>query len=296
MVTEVTTYGKMQMKTFALPILCAGLLLAQRQVSRADHDCPANALGVSRIAQIDTAGGPWFGEPNGDANFLAQGEVVLTFDDGPSPRYTRTILEALAAQCTKATFFLVGEMAAESPDLVRETVSQGHTVGTHTWSHPNLAHLSDEKAKAQIETAFAAAEKAVRDHVAPFFRYPYLSSSRANVAYLESRNIAQFAIDIDSLDWRDRNPETVIKRVMHGLERRGKGIILFHDIHNSTAKALPAILSLLKTKGFRVVHLQPKSAFVAVAGYERPPTEIKSAPHSHRWVTHTVVAHRVPQQ
>ena len=99
----------------------------------AETACPPGALGVSRIIEIDTTGGPWFGTPRGDPTFLAPGEVVLTFDDGPTPKYTRPILSALAAHCTKATFFMLGEMAAEYPDLVKEVAAQGHTIGGHTW-------------------------------------------------------------------------------------------------------------------------------------------------------------------
>jgi peptidoglycan/xylan/chitin deacetylase (PgdA/CDA1 family) len=205
--------------------------------------CPrSEALGVSRVLEIDTSGGPWFGSPHGDPNLLAPGEVVLTFDDGPKPRSTRQILAALAAQCTKATFFMVGEMAAEYPDVVREVVEQGHTVGTHTWSHLNLKRLPDDKMKAQIEAAFTAAEKAAGSPIAPFFRYPYLSSSDATIAYLQGRNIAQFDIDIDSFDWRSRNAPSVIHRVMSTLAQRGRGIILLHDIHASTAAAVPQLL------------------------------------------------------
>ena len=225
------------------------------------------------MVEINTNGGPWFGAPNGDRELLVPGEVVLTFDDGPAPRSTRPILAALAAQCTKATFFMVGEMAAEYPDVVREVAAQGHTIGTHTWSHLNLKRLPDDKMKAQIETAFTAVEKAAGTPIAPFFRYPYLSSSEATVAYLQSRNIAQFAIDVDSFDWRTRSAQSVIHRVMATLEQRGRGIVLLHDIHSSTAAAVPELLAQLKSKGYRVVHLQAAKPVQTIAGYEAPPAK-----------------------
>src|SRR5262245_60158951 len=122
--------------------LLAGLFFAQAGLAAAaetQQTCTTpDALGVSRVIEVDTSGGPWFGTPHGNPDFLAPGEVVLTFDDGPAPRTTRPILQALAAQCTKATFFMVGEMAAEHPEMVREVIEQGHTAGTHTWSHVNL--------------------------------------------------------------------------------------------------------------------------------------------------------------
>jgi len=215
----------------------------------------------------------------------------LTFDDGPSPRTTRPILAALAAECTKATFFVLGEMAVANLDLIREIDAQGHTIGTHTWSHPNLKRLSDEKMKTQIESAFNAVETGTGHPIAPFFRYPYLSYTQASAAYLQGRNIAQFAIDIDSFDWRTRNPQSVLRRVEAGLNRHGRGIILLHDIHASTAAAVPGLLALLKAKGFKVVHLQPKSNLETLADYAAPSsTEARYVTTGRR----RVVAHSTP--
>jgi len=240
---------------------------SKRQV----HD----GLGVSRVIDIDTTGGPWFGGPHGDHELLAPGEVVLTFDDGPRPHSTRAILTALAAQCTSATFFMVGDMAAKHPDVVREVAEQGHTVGTHTWSHLNLKRLPEDEMKQQIEAALTEVHKEAGMPVAPFFRYPYLSSSKAAMAYLQSRNIAQFAIDIDSFDWRSRNPPTIIHRVMSRLEKRGRGIVLLHDTYPSTAAAVPLLLNELKAKGYRVVHLRPTAAVQTLAGFDPPVTDMK---------------------
>lgn len=250
----------------------AMLFVGQAHV-QAQTTCPPETLGVSRTIEVDATGGPRFGEPNGNRDLLAAGEVVLTFDDGPMPKYTRPILAALAAQCTKATFFNVGEMAAEYPDVVKEVLAQGHTISAHTWSHKNLARLSSEKMKAEIEIGMTAVEKAMGAPPAPFFRFPYLSESKAAIAYLQSRNIAMFATDIDSFDYRTRNPQTVVRRVMASLERRGRGIILFHDIHHSTAAALPILLLQLKAKGFKVVHLTQKAPAQTIAEYQPPAKE-----------------------
>jgi peptidoglycan-N-acetylglucosamine deacetylase len=260
--------------------LCASLgLFALTSGARAEQACAPNTLGVSRTVEIDTTGGPWFGTPRGDKDFLAPGEVVLTFDDGPAPKNTRPILAALAAQCTKATFFMLGEMAAEHPDVVKETAALGHTIGTHTWSHPNLKRLSAQQALTQIESAFTVIEKAAGQPIAPFFRYPYLSENEAAITHLQSRNVAQFAIDIDSFDWRTRSPQSVVARVMAGLERRGRGIVLLHDIHASTAGAVPHLLRLLKDKGFKIVHLRPKASIQTLAEYQPP---AKAATHEAR--------------
>ncbi len=170
---------------------------------------------------------------------------------------------------------------------------QGHTIGTHTWSHLNIKRLSEDQAKSQIETAIAAAEKAAGQPIAPFFRYPYLSNSPSAVAYLQGRNIGQFAIDVDSFDWRTRNARAVIQRVMAALERRGRGIVLFHDIHGRPHRRCRSCLALLKAKGYKIVHLKPKAAVQTLANYEAPPKETKSAGAPRHRVMRVRARHRV---
>jgi len=253
-------------------VVAALMVIVPNSAVHAGDTCPAGTLGVSRILEVDTSDGPWFGEPNGDPNFLAPGEVVLTFDDGPFPRVTRKVLAALAKECTKATFFVVGEMLAEHPEIVKEAAEQGHTIGTHTWTHPNLARLSLPEVTREIEATFDAAQKANPEPVAPFFRYPFLSSSKLAVDYLKSRNIGQFAVDIDSSDWRVRSSKGVIARVMAGLKKRGRGIILMHDIHKWTADALPELLAEIRTGRYKVVQLKPKAALQLIADVSPPAT------------------------
>ena len=246
----------------------------------AQQTCPPGTLGVARVVEIDTTKDKRFGEPFGNPEFLAKGEVVLTFDDGPVAKNTRPILEALAAQCTKATFFSVGEMALEFPEVVKEIVAQGHTIGGHTWSHVNIRRQTDERARMQIEAAFTAIEKAAGGPIAPFFRFPYLSESDSAIAHLAKRNIAIFAIDVDSFDWRNRNADAVVRRIMAGLEHRGRGIVLMHDIHASTAKAVPALLAQLKAKGYKIVHMIPAKPLQTLAEYQ-PPEKPSARAHEH---------------
>ncbi|MBS0252928.1 MAG: polysaccharide deacetylase family protein [Proteobacteria bacterium] len=233
--------------------------------ARAEDTCPKGTLGVSRTIEVDTTGGPWIGEPHGDPKFLEPGEVALTFDDGPSPQDTRKILAALAKECTKATFFMVGEMVALHPEIVKEVAEQGHTIGTHTWTHPNVARLTLPEIKQEVESTIDIVQKNSPQPVAPFFRYPYLSSSKLSEDYFKSRNIAQFAVDIDSNDWRVRSPAPVIARVMAGLKARGRGIILMHDIHKWTADAVPQLLAKLKAGGYKVVQLKVKTPLQVIA-------------------------------
>jgi peptidoglycan/xylan/chitin deacetylase (PgdA/CDA1 family) len=238
----------------------------------AKQSCPGNddALGVSRVVEIDTTGGPGFGFQHYKAyDFLNPKEVVLTFDDGPLPTHTRTILDALAAECVKATFFTVGKLAGGYPEVLRQVVKGGHTVGTHTVTHPNLAKMPLEKAKAEIEKSVSITSRAAGAPVAPFFRFPYLKDSPELLQYLGSRNIAVFSTDMDSFDFKRPRPKRLIKNIMSKLDKKGKGIILMHDIQPNTAKAMPQLLKELKAKGYKIVHLTPKAPVVTLVEYDK---------------------------
>ena len=249
-----------------------GALLFACNAAAADpSDCahPDKALGVSRVVEIDTAGGPIFGsitKRDREQDFLAPGEVVLTFDDGPVPWVTKPILDALDEYCTKATFFSVGEMALSYPAVTKDVLARGHTIGTHTYTHPNnLKHLPFDKAKDQIERGFAAVALAASANIAPFFRFPGLNDSDELLSYLQSRSIASFTVDVISNDSYIGNPQRIVERTLKQTEARGGGILLFHDLKRPTAKAIPAILAGLKARGFKVVHLRPKAPVVPLA-------------------------------
>jgi len=285
--------GMKKLLLVAALVLPTAMARAEDNVSRVntapDHTVTKNTsvnctdtLGVSRVAEVDTTGGGQYGEQYPPKPLLEKSEVVLTFDDGPHPKYTREILDALAAQCTKATFFYVGRMIKEFPDIARQVQAEGHTVGTHTYTHRNLGGQSLEGAKSQIESTINVAEATLPNGVAPFFRFPYLSDPQRVRDYLASRNIAVFGIDVDSFDWRVRTPEKVIHNVLSGLDKTGGGIILFHDIHAQTAKAIPTLLAELKTRGFKVVHIVPKSRIETVAMAEPTSPAPRRRAHRHR--------------
>ncbi|HIE68896.1 MAG TPA: polysaccharide deacetylase family protein [Planctomycetes bacterium] len=234
------------------------------------------------MVEVDTQGGGFYGDQYPPKELLKKGEVVLTFDDGPNPKYTKEILATLKAQCTKATFFNVGEMVQRFPDIAREVQAEGHTIGTHTWSHPNLGRTSLKRAKSQIEKTIATADATLPNGVAPFFRFPYLSDPKRVREYLAGRNIAVFGIDVDSQDYRTRKPGKITDNVLKGLIKTGGGIILFHDIHPQTAKALPEVLDELKRHGFKVVHLVPKSKVEVAAVDDEPEPKKSSKKHRHK--------------
>lgn len=228
-----------------------------------------DALGVARTVEIDTKGGPGFGFEHYKAyDFLQEKEVVLTFDDGPQVRTTKAILDALDAQCTKAIFFSLGKMALGLPEIIRDVAHRGHTVGTHTWSHQDMRKKSDQEAKDEIEKGVSGVRRAVGGPISPFFRYPYLRDSATTLAYLQSRNIAMFSTDVDSFDFKRQTADQLVKSTMARLDKKGKGVLLMHDIQPHTAAAMPALLAALKTGGYKVVHMKAKDELKTLAEYD----------------------------
>jgi peptidoglycan/xylan/chitin deacetylase (PgdA/CDA1 family) len=252
----------------------AGVLLALSGWSgteaQAPSACRSDGLGVARTISLDSTQGPRYGNQQfHDHSLLRDGEVILTFDDGPHPLYTKMVLDALEAHCTRATFFMVGFRAMTAPAMVRDIARRGHTVGTHTWSHQDLAKLDPIAAKAEIELGISAVQRASGAPAAPFFRFPYLSSPRGMQTYLKSRNTGMFSIDVDSYDYKTRSPTLVVRNVMQQLRVKKKGIVLFHDIQPSTAGAITLMLDELKRGGFQVVHMRPSQGQVTVAEFDK---------------------------
>jgi peptidoglycan/xylan/chitin deacetylase (PgdA/CDA1 family) len=232
-----------------------------------------DALGVSRVVEIDTAGGPGFGfEHFKQYDFLHDKEVVLTFDDGPWPGNTPAVLKALTDNCTKAIFFQIGKHAMWHPEIAKQAAAAGMTLGSHTWSHKDLAKnpfASDlDQAKAEIEMGVSAVHIAVDAPIAPFFRFPELQHTQLLLSYLGERNIASFSTDIDSFDFKMRRPEQVVQSVMTNLQKRGKGIVLMHDFQGGTAEAIPDLLRQLKAGGYKVVHVVAKRPVATLSKYD----------------------------
>jgi peptidoglycan-N-acetylglucosamine deacetylase len=277
-------------RTFlAFAALCAGVLPALAQTP-----CPSNAkaLGVSRTVEIDTTGGPGFGLEHYKAHdFLLPQEVVLTYDDGPWPT-TPQVLSALAAHCTKATFFAIGKNALAFPEVMRQVVAGGHTIGTHTWSHMMLTGkgVTADKQKEEIEKGFSAVKIAMGQGTpASFFRFPGLNGPPELLAYLGTRNIAIFSTDIDSFDFKMRTPEQVTKSVLDRLDKKGKGIVLLHDYQKHTAAGAMEMLNALQAKGYKIVHMRPKSQVTTLAEWDEKARAEFKAPQGDTRPTSTVV-------
>jgi peptidoglycan/xylan/chitin deacetylase (PgdA/CDA1 family) len=232
-----------------------------------------DALGLSRVIEIDTRGGPAFGtEHFKQYDFLRDKEVVLTFDDGPWPGNTPMVLKALQDNCIKATFFEIGEHASWRPDLAKALAAAGMTIGSHTWSHKDLAknpYANDiDQAKQEIEMGVSAVHMAIGGPTAPFFRFPDLQQPRDLMPYLGTRNIAIFSTDIDSFDFKLHKPEDVVKSAMTKLAKNGKGILLMHDFQHATGEAMPELLRQLKAGGYKIVHMVPKEPVTTLGKYD----------------------------
>lgn len=227
-------------------------------------DCPRkDALGTSRVLSVDAKTTPRVGRKSFPQTLaLADHEVVLTFDDGPYPPTTSKVLAALAQECVRATFFLIGLHASQHPEMVKRIAREGHTIGHHTFSHPFMAPIPFEKAKSEIDRGIAADEMALHGVSAttpstPFFRFSYFEATQAELDLLQSRGIVVFGADLWASDWNEMTPEQELKLVTERLAASGKGIVLFHDPKARTAAIMPAFLRYLRENGFRVVHVVP---------------------------------------
>src|SRR6202012_47088 len=246
-------------------MLGAGILaaLTWTAAARAAECTNKDALGTSRILEVDAATTPRVGLKSFPQTLQRHApEVVLTFDDGPWPATTPKVLKALANECVLATFFLIGKPASEHPDLVRKIVTAGHSIGTHTWTHPDLAQLKPDGAVDQINHGISAVERVLHGAPttkpsSPFFRFPGFSSTPATLDLLQSRGIVVFGADLWASDWNPMTPEEELKLLTDRLEAARKGIILFHDPKAHTAAMLPAFLRYLRDNEYPVVHVVP---------------------------------------
>ncbi|MGQ0446413.1 MAG: polysaccharide deacetylase family protein, partial [Beijerinckiaceae bacterium] len=250
--------------------------------------CPPAALGVARTLEVGTSGGLQVGLKTYPRTLaLDDREIVLTFDDGPALHTTPKILDALAAECVKATFFLVGRNAKALPALVKREVAEGHTVGHHSFSHPDatLRQMSENAAQDDIRRGFEADDKAAYGTAsgAPkvrFFRFPGFADTPELVAWLAAQNIAVFGADFWASDWRDMTPDAELALILSRLDEERRGILLLHDTKQQTAAILPDLLRELKKRGYKIVALVP--------GKEPAPT--RAAPEGWTSATEKIIA------
>ncbi|MFT4121802.1 polysaccharide deacetylase family protein [Bradyrhizobium sp.] len=248
-------------------------------------DCPGHpdALGTSRTLVVDPREHPRIGTMQYRETLpLRDHEVVLTFDDGPLPKYSNQVLQILADECIKATFFIIGQQAKANPEGVRKLVAAGHTVGTHSMNHPlTFNKMPIDKAETEINGGIQWTSAAMTDpsKLAPFFRIPGLMRAEGVENYLISRGIQVWSADFPADDWRHISSDRVYQLAIQRLEAKGKGVLLLHDIQARTVAALPRIIRDLKARGYRIVHVVPATAdrpatpTTAVEWLLHPPTE-----------------------
>ncbi|WP_413586380.1 polysaccharide deacetylase family protein [Bdellovibrio sp. HCB274] len=201
------------------------------------------------------------------AGDVAAKEIVLTFDDGPSDVYTRSVLRTLKEVNAKAHFFQLGKNVRQNPEVVKLAAADGHAMGSHSVTHSCLATtptcerlmykpLSFTEATAEIRGGHQAVFDTL-GYVEPFFRFPYGEVDSELRNYLNTNSVAEFNWNIDSEDWKAQTNEQLLKFTLDTIEKKGRGILLMHDIHRRTAEVLPQLLAELYNRGYSIVLLQP---------------------------------------
>ena len=226
---------------------------------------------------------------------LKDHEVVLTFDDGPVHTYTPRVLDILAKNCVKATFFIVGQQATAYPALVRRAYNDGNSIGTHSEHHPlNFNRMAEPAVAREVEGGIAAVQAAIGDPraVAPFFRVPALRVSKTVDNFLAAHALMDWSADEDADDWHHGiTPAKIVRLAMQRIAARDhRGVLLLHDIHPATAAALPKLLAELKAHGYHIVHVVPAGTRPASVP-PLPKTMIAHA-HPNKATRHRHVAHR----
>ncbi|HEU0082213.1 MAG TPA: polysaccharide deacetylase family protein [Bradyrhizobium sp.] len=283
-----------QIARYAAALLSGVLAANIAAVPASAADCPGNpgALGTSRTLVVDPTEHPRIGTMQYEETLpLQDHEVVLTFDDGPLPPHSNQVLDILASQCVKATFFIIGRMAHSFPDGVRRVRDAGHSIGTHTQNHPlGMKRMPVDRARQEIDDGIAATTAALGEGggPAPFFRIPGLSRAGAVEDYLASKGIQIWSADFPADDWHHISAGRVYDIAMKRLEAKGKGILLLHDIQSRTVAALPRILATLKARGYRIVHVVPATP-------DRPKTPTEPQQWQLHPVSETVAMTRWPK-
>jgi len=190
--------------------------------------------------------------------------VSLTFDDGPQEPYTTDILDILRQKNVPATFFMVGENAMRLPDLVGRVVREGHTLGVHTFTHPNIERIGATRLRLEINATLELfAMLGGRNTI--WFRAPYGEDSvpttpeqAATIVAIGQQGYLTVGTNIDPMDWQETDPDVIVASVRKLAREQGGGVILLHDAGGSreaTVAALPKIIDALRADGFRFVTL-----------------------------------------
>ena len=177
--------------------------------------------------------------------------IAMTFDDGPSATLTPKLLDLLATHHIKATFFVIGENVAEHPEIVARAAREGHEIGNHSWSHPNLGKMSDDSVRRQLRQTDDAIKNATGKRPT-LMRPPYGSITAREKRWIHDEFGYDIILwDVDPYDWKRPGPAVVRARILK--ETRPGSIVLSHDIHPGTIEAMPSTFDELEAKGFKFV-------------------------------------------
>jgi peptidoglycan/xylan/chitin deacetylase (PgdA/CDA1 family) len=177
--------------------------------------------------------------------------IAMTFDDGPSPETTPRLLDILKQRNIKATFFMIGQNAERNPTIVKRILAEGHEIGNHSWTHPQLSKLSDDRVTEEINKT----QNAIKDasgYTPVLIRPPYGAITARQKQWIEKQfGLSVIIWSVDPFDWKRPGASVIEQRILAGA--RPGAIVLSHDIHKQTVDAMPATLDALAEKGFKFV-------------------------------------------
>lgn len=182
-----------------------------------------------------------------------QPDVALTFDDGPHPTLTPRLLDILAEHDARATFYVIGRNAARYPDILRRIVAEGHEIGNHTWSHPSLFGVGDSNMLRELQRTNDVVQDAVG--FAPVsLRPPYGNIyPRQSRLVFDQLGLTTVLWSIDPLDWQRPGSSVVANRILAA--HHAGAVVLSHDIHGPTIRAMPAVIQGLQARGYNLVQV-----------------------------------------
>jgi peptidoglycan-N-acetylglucosamine deacetylase len=177
--------------------------------------------------------------------------IAMTFDDGPSPETTPRLLDILKQRNIKATFFMIGQNAERNPAIVKRILAEGHEIGNHSWTHPQLSKLSDDRVTEEINKT----QNAIKDasgYTPVLMRPPYGAITARQKDWIEKQfGLSVIIWSVDPFDWKRPGASVIEQRILAGA--RPGAIVLSHDIHKQTVDSMPATLDALAAKGFKFV-------------------------------------------
>jgi peptidoglycan-N-acetylglucosamine deacetylase len=230
------------LRSFVICLFMSAGLAAMAQTSATPVDKPAPTLIPIAAAEPQIT----YNSVHVDGPYIA-----MTFDDGPSEKLTPKLLDLLAAHHIKATFFVIGQNAADHPEIVKRALKEGHEIGNHSWSHPNLAKMSDENVRRELKKTDDAITNACGARPT-LMRPPYGSITPRQKRWIHDEFGYRIILwDVDPLDWKRPGPKVVASRIVKNTINGS--IVLSHDIHPGTIEAMPETLNELEAKGFKFV-------------------------------------------